>query len=648
MSHLMTADQFQKQMNISRATFYNWKKAGMLNEIKIHNDLYYYRPSEIKTFTEEETKLFLESRFELWNAQLKSAHTIYKHYNKPTKDTTELINKIESEAKYYSNLFKTTIKGYNKRSLQIKVKTGSIERKTRREKSPFRNHVLKSRPETFQKAIDLVSSYFQDSLGSLNLAIDRAINYAKNNEDYYEVAAVNIHTLRRHIAKAAKQSGYRTVHEYLNHFNTFRKSLAYVKGSFTDDIEFGQVFSMDDHKFDIAGVQVWNEEKSEFEKKQLYSWFVVEMKTMYPLAWSIKASPFTSEDIIKLMMRCFRQHGLPTVKFICDQGLGKSERIKEFCNRLNLILEPQEPYCPTQKAVNERLFGIIKEECDVYNENFTGSNHPVEGRHRDRTLSPEETTELVNEAIERYENYLTGFFLDRPRKREIKGIEHLYDNSGRVSTRILYEHYIKSFEPKKVTDIQLRYAYMNYEVVKNFDNFYLKFKKEIYLPDSSSELSIVLNDKSYTYTVAYNPDDLNKIDLYSNQDIIDRITGDFISKGDYVCTLESLANLPAEEKKRRVAVYNKHINKKIKELAVNLRAKGAVEKNLINTTVGDTGMNSIIKEQTKEIENVIKNHLPMEQITDIVSNEPKTSIDTEDDEVLDNTIASLNNINLNE
>ena len=648
MSHLLTAEEFQRQENISRATFYNWRKAGGLKEIKIHNECYYYKPSEIKTFTDEETQLFLESRYELWNRRLNDAHTIYRHFGKPTKDTTEIITAIEKEVSFYSELFKTEIKGFNKRSLQMKVKTGQIERKARVEKSQFRNHVLKSKPQTFDKALQLVSTYFQDALGSLNLAIDRAIHFAKSNEEYYEVAAVNIHTLRRHIAKAAKQSGFRTVHEYMNHYNTFRKSLAYVKGSFTDDIEFGQVFSMDDHKFDIAGVQVWNEELSKFEQKQLYSWFVVEMKTMYPLAWSIKASPFTSEDIIKLMMRCFRHHGLPTVKFICDQGLGKSERIKEFCNRLNLILEPQEPYCATQKAVIERLFEIIKEECDVYNENFTGSNHPVEGRHRDRTLSPEDTTELVNEAIQRYENYLSGFFLDRPRKREIKGIEHLNDNSGRVSTRALYDHFIQSFEPKKVSDVQLRYAYMKYDVVKNFDNFYMKFKKEIYLPDSNSDVSIVLNDKSYTYTVAYNPDDLNKIDLYSNQDIIDRITGDFISKGDYVCTLESLANLPAEEKKRRVAVYNKHINKKIKELAVNLRAKGTLEKNLVNTTIGDTGMISIIKEQTKEIENVIKNHLPMDKITDIVTSEQKQEFDTEDSDALDNAITSLNNININE
>lgn len=644
---LLTKDQYVNKQGIELSTYYRRIKSGKITPINVNDCVYVYNNSDIKTFTDKEKELFLQARVEQWKARLKEAHTIYIQTNKPSKQTTGIILEIEKDVDHYEKMLDIKIKGYDKRSLQIKVKTGTIERKSRNEKSPFRNKVLRESPQAFEKAMALVSqTYFQDSLHSMSLAIDRAIHHAKNNEEYYEVAAVNIHTLKRHISKAAKQSGFSTVHQYLNHYNTFRKSLAYNKGSFTDDIQFGEVFSMDDHKFDIAGCLVWNEEQSKFEQKQLYSWFVVEMKTMYPLAWSIKASPFNEEDIIRLLMRCFRQHGLPTVKLISDQGLGKSERIKDFCSKLELVFEPQEPYCPTQKAVNERLFGIIKEECDVYNENFTGSNHPVEGRHRDRTLSPAETTELVNEAVTRYENYLTGFFLDRPRTREIKGVEHLFDNTGRVTTRQLYDHFYKTFEPKRVSDIQLRKAYMKYDVVKTFENFYIKFKKEIYIPDlNKSDVSLVLNDKSYQYTIAYNPDDMNTIDLYSNQDIIDRLTGDLIAKGQYVCTLESLANLPVEEKKRRVAMYNKHINKKIKELAVNLRAKKAIEKNIINTTVGDTGMNSIIKEQTKEIENVIKNSIPLEKIDDIITSEEKQRINISE-ATSDDAINQLNNIEI--
>lgn len=642
---LLTSEQYIKQENIDRATYYRRIKSEKIIPIKVNDCTYVYSTSDIKTFSEKEKSLFIEARAEEWKSQLNEAHTLYKVNNKSTKQTTSIIDSIYQDVIHYEQMLDTKIKGYDRRSLQIKVKTGSINRKSRTEKSPFRNKVLKSRPEAFEKAMKLVSTYFQDALGSLNLAIDRAMRYAKDNEEYYEVAAINIHTLRRHISKAFKQSGYSTIHQYLNHYNSFRKSLAFAKGSFTNDIQFGEVFSMDDHKFDIAGVLDWNEVESKFEQKHLYSWFVVEMKTMYPLAWSIKATPFNEEDIVKLLMRCFRQYGLPTSKLICDQGLGKSERIKDFCQKLDLVLEPQEPYCPTQKAVNERLFGIIKEECDVYNENFTGSNHPVEGRHRDRTLSPEETTELTNEAVNRYENYLAGFYLDRPRTREIKGIEHLFDNTGRVSTRQLWDHYYKSFQPKKISDIQLRKAYMKYDTVKTFENFYIKFKKEIYIPDNNADLSIVLNDKSYNYTIAYNPDDLNKIDLYSNQDIIDRLTGDLIAKGQYVCTLESLANLPVEEKKRRVAVYNKHINKKIKELASNFRAKGAVEKNLINAEVGDTGMKTVIKEQTKQIENVIKNSLPLDTIDAIISAGEKEEVNI-DNATSDESISNLNNIQI--
>lgn len=639
---LLTPTQYQERYKISRATYYNWRSETKIEEIEVNNVRYCYDPDKSR-FTQEEKDLILESREQIWKAELKKAHLIYKRNTGACAETRKVIDEIMNDAEHYAKMLSMKIRGYDRRSLQLKIKDGCIERKPRSDKFGIRNKVLKGNPEVMRKALDLTSTFFQDSLGNINLAIDKAIHFAKSHEEYYEVAAVNIHTLRRHVRQVAKQSGYRTVHEYLNHYNNFRSKLAFTKGSFTEDIEFGDVYSMDDHKFDIAGVRVWNEERSEFQQKQLYSWVIVEMKTMYPLAWEIKASPFNEEDLIRLMMRCIREHGLPAVKFICDQGLGKSTRVKEFAERLGMILEPQDPYSPTQKANNERIFAMVKAEEDVYNENFTGSNHPVEGRHRGLKLSPEETTEIENEAIARYHKYFTGFFLERPRKREIKGIEHLCDNTGRVSIKNLYEYYYQKHTPVKVTDLKLRYAYLKYDKIKAFENFYIVFKKEMYLPVADTELSLVLHDKSYKYTIAYDPSDLNTIDLYSCQDIMDRISGDMIAKGQYVATLESLANLPVDEKKRRVAMYNKKINRIIKELAVNLRSKTAVEKDLINSGIGDTGVVSVIKEQERAVEKMIKNSLPIEKIENSINSLEHTKFDI-DQAMSDEAIDELNNL----
>ena len=644
---LLTQEQFQEYHRISRATFFNRKRAGGIKEIKTGQGLYYYVLSDIKQFTEQEQKTFLEARTRSWKNQLCEAHTRYKQAGKATKDTTDIIDKIESEVKFYSNLFHMKIKGYDRRSLQIKVKTGKIDRKSREEKSPFRNKVLRERPQAFEKAMELVSTYFQDSLGSMQLAIDKAIDFAKRNEEYYEVAAVNIHTLKRHINKAAKQSGFKTIHQYMNHYNTFRKNLAYTKGAFTNDINFMDVFSLDDHKFDVAGTKVWNAEKGAFEQKLIYSWFMVEAKTMMPLSWMIKTSPFIDEDIVKMIMAGLKKYGKPSWKIICDNGLASAERVKSFCQKLDIILEPQQAYRPTQKATNERIFGIIKEETDTYQNDFVGSNHPVEGRHTNEKLSPEETEQLFSETIKRYETYLNGFFQDRPRKRGIAGIESLLDNSGRVSIRNLFDHYYKSYEPKPVTDVQLRHAYMKYDTVKTFEKFYIMFKKEIYLP--TTDVSLVLNDKSYKYTIAYDPADLNSIDIYSCQDIMDRLTGERIEKGQYVCTLQSLANLDAGEKQRRVAQYNKKIHKNIKELAGSIRSRMTLDKNLANVVAGEEGLINVAKEQEKAVENIIKNAIPMDRIETELEGlkhgqEPVNIEDATSDESID----QLNNININE
>lgn len=641
---LLSIDQYCKMKDISERTFYRWKEENKVQVIPGTD--FVYSSEELFRLSETDKEILAELKMKKWNEQLKNAHNIYKLNSKPTAQTTQIISLIEAEASFLKDIgFK--IKGFDKRSLQIKVKTGKIERQKRQESKPIRNDFVRY---AFPKAMELIGNlHLQRAMISVNEAVDRAIYYAKSDENYYEVAACEkyIYTLRRHIRQAFKASRLNTLHEFINHFNKHNKKRAYVKGAFTDDIEFMDIISLDDHKFDVAGAYDWDELDQKWRPKKIYSWFVVEMKTLFPMGYEIKSTPFTEEDIVKLLMKVFRQYGKPNKKVIMDNGLAASERVLEFIQKLGIVHEVQPPYTPTAKANNERIFKLIKEEQDVYMNDFVGSNHPEEGRHSSKVLSPDETLRTIETAKKQYDIYVNGYYLERPRTRDIKALPpHLLDNTKRVSIKTLYDHYYRTFEKRPVTDIQLRYAYMKHDTVKSFKNFYITFKKEVYLP--VTDVSLVLNDPSFRYLIAYDPSDLNRIDMYAAQDILDSMTGEFIAKGDYVCTLESLAMLDSNEKKARVNVYNKKINKAYRELANNYRAKFATQKDMVNTVVSDNGLIDIAKEQTKQVEKIIKSSVPVQKIEVALERAQKTSLQVESEELTDSSINELNEIHIEE
>lgn len=641
---LLNISQFCILKDITERTFYRWKEEGKIQVIPGTD--FVYSSDELFKFSEDDRKTIIELKTSRWDKQLKNAHSIYKQKDKPSKETTFIIKSIEAESSYLKKMgFK--IKGYDKRSLQIKVKKGTIEAQTRSDKFKIRTPSVKW---AFPKVLELIEYLnLHRSLSSVNEAIDRAIYYAKNDEIYYEVAACekHIYTLRRQIRNAMKFSGFNTLHEFVNHFNLHNKKRAYVKGAFTDDIDFMDVISLDDHKMDVAGALEWDEYSGTWRNKKIYSWVVIEMKTMFILGYDIKTTPFTEEDIIKLLMRVFREYGKPQQKVIMDNGLAASERCLEFIQRLGIVHEVQPPYTPTAKANNERIFRMFKEELDVYMNDFTGSNHPIEGRHKDKKLSPEETLRTIEEAKKHYDNYINGYFLDRPRARDIKAMPpHLLDNSKRVSIKKLYDYYYMGYKKQTVSDVQLRYAYMKHDVIKSFKNFYINFRKEIYLP--VTELSLVLNDPSFSFVIAYDPSDLNKIDMYSAQDIEDRLTGEYIAKGDFVCTLESLSALDTGEKKARVNTYNKKINKAYRELANLYRSKHSNKKDIVNSVVSDNGIIKIAKEQTKAVENILKNSVPADKIEIALKRAAQVSGMDYDEAFSEEQIKKCNEVNIND
>lgn len=640
---LITQQQFIESNGISDRHFRRLKSEGKIQFVP-GTDYVYTKGFELTGMPDKDKVIFMQSKIETWNELLKNAHNHYKLNNKPTAETTKVIQNISLEADHLKNNG-FSFKGFDKRSLQLKVKSGKIERKTREESKPIRNTCVAN---AFPKAMELIYQLsMKRALISVNEAVDRAIYYAKSDEEYWEVAACEtyIHTLRRHIRISFKNSGFKLLHEYVNHYNSFRKKQAYVIGSFTDDINFMDVISLDDYKFNVAGVKVTNPVTGEIEQKQVWSWFVVDLKTMFPLGYEIKAAPFTEEDIVKLLMRVIRQYGKPNWKVIMDQGLAASQRVLDFLTRLDIVHEAQEAYSPTRKANNERLYKLVKEESDVYQKDYVGSNHPVEGRHHGKNLSPEATIRSLDMAITEYDNYVNGYLIDRPRTRAIKALpESVLDNSKRISIRKLYDHYYTRHTSQPVTDIQLRYAYMKYDAKPvSFKNLYLLFRKEIYLP--VGDVSLMIHEPTYRYQIAYDPADMNSIDIYSCQDIADAITGEFISKGKYVCTLESLASLDIGEKKAKVGMYNKKRLKALKELASATRNIYASTKDIANTVITDQGLIDVRKDQVRQVENLIKNAIPVREIEIALDKAALQNENINYDEALsDESINSLNDI----
>ncbi len=645
---LQTIDQYCISNHITRRTFHRHQSDNKIQTIKIAGVTYAYCPKDIMQFTNEDKRVIIEAKKTEWNLRIREASLL----KEAGTDVSKLIKLIFAEVKYFKS-FGFNIKGYDLRSLQIKVKTGKTERKSRTEQKQFRNKTLREYPAALDKAIELLcsrkngnDSFFDDANGSLRYALDRARMYAEKNEEYYEVAAINYYTLRRHVTKYFKHSGFRTIHEFINHYNLFRKKMPYAKGSFTNDIEFMDVWSFDDHKLDIAGVKVWDETSGEFKQKQLWGWFLIEAKSKFPLSWIIKAKDnFTEEDLVKLILKALKSWGKPNVKIICDNGLGKSQRVRDFCHKCGVVLELQEAYEPTNKATNERIYGFIKNETDCFELDFVGSNHPKEGRHYSLKLSPEETLTLENEAIKRVENYLMTTMIERPRETDTKDVEHLKDNTHRVSIRKVFDYYYTNHTRSEITDELLRYAYMKHDkIIKFRDGFYIEFKKEIYLPPMEQDISLVFFDPSYEYEAAYMPDDYNKIDLYLCQDIIDASTGELKLKGEKLCTMSSIMNLAADERKKVVAVTKKQFNKKALELAKIIRSKYSLDHPMVNRAVrADGTIENIYKEQEKAIAGVIKNTCSPDKIEIAITRAKEETMDIEQ-ATSDESINRMNSI----
>lgn len=452
------------------------------------------------------------------------------------------------------------IKGYNRKSIYRKINKaraeGRLQRKTRRDKGLIRHQTLSTNFDKIQQLA--VQTYMQHAQGSLSLIVDLIIHFAREHEEYYEIAGISRSTLYRQLRAAFIRNGFRNMHQFVNHYNKWKATLPTVTGAFTDDIQFMQYISGDDHKCDVAGVLYFNEHTGKVEQKQIKIWFWNEAKTMYPLGWVIKVGDFTAEDLIRSLSQVVYQYGLPLDNVLIDNGIGRSDEFRQFWIRL----AQKEPhfsaaYTPTNKATIELGFGIFKREFDSFQTNFV-SPHKEDGRHPTAALSAPAADLLAKEYIRKLESYLTGFFIERDRVRVING------KPTRINIKKQFEQHMLTYQPRAVSARDIRFA-LSQSVIKRYENG-ITLNRDTYLPSDALPFSFTGRE----FIVFYNPHDRAEVDLYASDQMIVGETGEIIDKGGYVTTLYNTRTHP--EKRALVMKLRAQANK---------LARQAVEKHVI-------------------------------------------------------------------
>ena len=477
-------------------------------------------------------------------------------YNHP-EEKAEKVRAIEAAAE------QSGVKGFDRKSIYrklTKLATGkSLSRKMRSDKWTIRNEMLSN---SFPKLRALAAAvYDRNTTPNLSILVDIIQMVARNKEEYYEFAAINKSTMYRQLSLDFQQSGLKTLHQYLNHYNLFAKNLPKVHGAFTDDVDFMDYIVGDDHKADVASVYVYDKLERKAVKKQVKIWYWCEAKTMYPLGWIVKVGDITTRDLINSLIPVIAQYGLPNKQFLIDNGIGRSEEFRDFIAKIYLHtnndgIRFSAPYEPTNKATIERSFGMFKQELDCFQENFVGPNKERESRHRGQSLSPEETELFVDEYRKQYENYINGFYIERPRTRKING------GTQELSLRAYFDLSWRLYQKREVSGKTIRYALSQHEVKV--------FKNEIVLKKSHFIPATPLPHAFYgeKVLVSYNPDNLREVDIYAANDVLDRATNTIYEKNSYVATFYNIEMHP--DRRELVQVHNKIRKQQMRELATTL------------------------------------------------------------------------------
>ena len=560
----MKIDDYCSGKGISSRTAYRMIEREEIRAVKMSGLVYVVENN--RTINIDAKKLITEKK-ELLDSYILSAQKSISSQPAIAKDIRDrLIAKITEEISSLSKLG-ITISGYNAKSIYRKLKQQSLSRQTRSDKFTVKHPIL-SRPEVRSKIHSAaLCVYMKCARDNFSLLADLVLQQARNDENLYEVAAIPRSTLYNYFRNDFTQSGYKTLHKYVNHYNLFKKSLAKVSGAFTDDAEFFDYIIGDDHKLDVASVLTWNESAHKWEKKQVKIWLWIEAKTMMPLGWQIKVGDFKVSDLKESLSRVFYQYGLPRKAVVVDNGIGRGQEFRTFLFRAGLGVDQlrfSEAYDPTNKAPGERVFGFIKNEFDVFHNNFVGPNKEVESRHFGDALSPEETLETFESYKAKLESFLTGFFIGRPRRRRING------TMQSVTISDYFTQCYQTYNKVEVDHTKLRFAFAKEKDIKyNGDVTILGEKYQTIEP-------MPLGWYGRRFRILYNPADMTEVDMYTIDDMVSD-DGKMYQKGTLVQTLFCVRLHP--QKYELISDLKKKVLKNAKKLAADVASLGIANMN---------------------------------------------------------------------
>jgi len=612
---MLTVDQYISKSGLDRATVYRQIKEGKIAHIGKGRNRRILDESNREDFQNPKfRKAVIKYQQEQYDRGLLQANMLYIQAGKKHTAETEAIKDaiLRDVESWLQRGIK--INGYSVKSIYRKISHGAEKtiKKERDDKGLYKNSVLSSN-SSLEKFLEVASYiYFTYKKPNINNCVNLLLDYARNNERYWELAAIPRATAIKALKKECYNRGWKEAHTYMNHFNEWKNGKAKLMGAFTDDkhCRFGDWIVGDDHKADIDKVLVWNPIRKCFEKKTLKGWHWEEVKTQKCLGYVIKGGELNVEDLIISLMMALKEFGKPSKGILIDNGLGRSSRFQDFCNRAGLIIKYALPYEGTGKALKERAFRYYKDEFDNKADNYVGSNHAKEGYHPTAALSAPETTTTFEEYSKAFAEYIYGGYETRERDREING------KKIRVSIRNLYNSYMQSFKKVEISDETLRFAYQFEKIVKYRNGLSIRLKNEMYhyLP---APLSYHFNNRKYI--CCYNPLNMSEVDLYTMERIIDMNTGElFAEKNVRIATLTCTRNVSAQEHKEFIIRHNKEYEKHVKGMANALVDRAAAaDPTILNPALSDEGrIIDTRKKAVSEVTKVLKQQLPGKRLVE--------------------------------
>lgn len=608
--------EFQKYLEITgidRSTLFRWiaDSNKEVYQVKISGKAYIVDKSEacIQLEDKKKRKQLIASITEQWNQLILTAHNaLGTEAEKTTRN--DAVETITKEVKFWQKRGIDII-GFNEKSIYRKIKEGKVQRGTRSDKLTYRTKYAGKEKilglSTAQsKLLAVAWLLFGKPSACLNYSLmyHKIKDYAQQNEMFYELAAIPESTMTNFLKQEFKANGLDKAHQLINHFNLFKKTKAKNKGAFTKDIQFMDYIIGDDHKMDIDKVFVYDEMTKELKLEKVQGWFWIEAKTQKVLSYILKTGDITTDDLKVSLMEALSVYGKPQKAIMIDNGIGRSSMFQDFCIKAGLHIEYSTPYEPTEKANVERIFRYMKDEFDVYEENFVGSNHAKEGRHRSSVLMPEECKITFKEYADKLESYIYGFYETKERRR-------VDDNKKlKISIRDYFNSYFKNYTVNPVEPRILAYAYRFDKILKYNNGLTFSINNRVYNYMPDPYLSPVFNGKRYI--VSYNPNNMQKVWIYALDKIICKINGVEYNRLDLVAELNEYGSYNNEERRKLITKTNKEIKKhlrKVADLKTDVEISAVVEVN-----------GKLIEERKqirKRIFKQIENSMPVEKIKEI-------------------------------